>query len=290
MPRSAPSSDRRCRRAASSMPSRRWSRRTWRCAATASASSTPIAASARPRTGSDSMPRLKSGEVFADPGQGGAEGEPVPEAGRVLIPFQRWQSEREAVSRRNAPVGVRLSNTRALADVAPDLARFELIVLDFPKFVDGRAFTQARLLRERYGYRKELRATGNVLRDELQFMHRCGFDAFEIEAPDAAAQWRHDIRWIARFHPPPACQGAHRGAQRPSAHPHSPPPPAPAPPDSALRNWHGRAAGRGPGRLRSLDHRAQALSRRGARRAARDRGRRRPDQDQSAGVVDGRPY
>ncbi|HEX9465913.1 MAG TPA: DUF934 domain-containing protein [Alphaproteobacteria bacterium] len=163
------------------------------------------------------MPLLKNGEVVADPWQSVADGEPVPEAGPVLIPFQRWQSEREALSRRNAPVGVRLSNTQALADVAPDLARFELIVLDFPKFVDGRAFTQARLLRERYGYRKELRATGNVLRDELQFMHRCGFDAFEIEAPDAAAQWRAAIAEIDVFYQPAADRVATVIARRRSA-------------------------------------------------------------------------
>jgi uncharacterized protein (DUF934 family) len=60
------------------------------------------------------------------------------------------------------------------------------VILDFPKYTDGRAYSQARLLRERHGYRGELRATGNVLRDQLLLMRRCGFDAYEVDARGAA--------------------------------------------------------------------------------------------------------
>ena len=65
--------------------------------------------------------------------------------------------------------------------IAGDLDRLAVVVLEFPKFNDGRALSQARLLRERYGYRGEIRATGKVVRDLLLFMHRCGFDAFAAD-------------------------------------------------------------------------------------------------------------
>ena len=150
------------------------------------------------------MPLLKDGQIVADRWQVVADGEPLPPAVPVLVPFARWQAERDTLIRRNAPIGVRLSNTQDLGQVAPDLALFELIALEFPKFIDGRAFTQGRLLRERYGYKKELRAVGNVLRDQLQFMHRCGFDAFEIDSPNAVELWQAAMAEIDVFYQPAA--------------------------------------------------------------------------------------
>lgn len=78
-----------------------------------------------------------------------------------------------------------IRNDVSLADVKCDLAGFSVIILDFPKFKDGRAYSQARLLRERYGYTGEIRARGEVLRDQLLFMARCGFDAFEFAGAKA---------------------------------------------------------------------------------------------------------
>lgn len=150
------------------------------------------------------MPLLKHGEVVADPWQHVAAADPLPAEGPVVVPFERWKAERETLLARNAAVGVRLANTQPLAEVAFDLARFELLELEFPKFVDGRAYTQARLLRERYGYKGELRATGNVLRDQLQFMQRCGFDAFEIAAANAVEIWRAAVDEIEVVYQPAA--------------------------------------------------------------------------------------
>lgn len=78
-----------------------------------------------------------------------------------------------------------ISNDVSLADIKCDVHGFSVIILDFPAFKDGRAYSQARLLRERYGYAGEIRARGDVLRDQVFFMARCGFDAFEIERDDA---------------------------------------------------------------------------------------------------------
>ncbi len=79
-----------------------------------------------------------------------------------------------------------ISNATSLADIKCDIHGFSVIILDFPAFKDGRAYSQARLLRERYGYTGEIRARGEILRDQLLFMTRCGFDAFEFSGSDAA--------------------------------------------------------------------------------------------------------
>lgn len=76
-----------------------------------------------------------------------------------------------------------LANTDEVMELGDRLAGVKLVVLNFPKFTDGRAYSQARLLRERLGYIGELRATGVVLRDQLPFLLRCGFDAFESDQP-----------------------------------------------------------------------------------------------------------
>ena len=90
------------------------------------------------------------------------------------LPFTEWQQ-------RPAWPAVSLANTDPVEDLAPHVGRLRLIVLNFPKFSDGRAYSQARLLRERLGYAGELRATGGVLQDQLPFMLRCGFDSFESD-------------------------------------------------------------------------------------------------------------
>ena len=92
----------------------------------------------------------------------------------VPLSFADWQQRLEWPA-------VALANTDPVEDLAPHVGRLRLIVLDFPKFSDGRAYSQARLLRGRMGYRGELRATGGVLQDQIAFMLRCGFDSFESE-------------------------------------------------------------------------------------------------------------
>ncbi len=150
------------------------------------------------------MPLLKHGAVAADPWQRAAQDEALPADGPVIVPFARWRAERESLIGRNAPVGVRLSNTDPVAELVPDLDRLQVIVLEFPKFTDGRAYSQARLLRERYGYRHELRAAGNVLRDQLLFMQRCGFDAFELTNGQPVQAWVSATNEFSVFYQPAA--------------------------------------------------------------------------------------
>ncbi|MCH8809777.1 MAG: DUF934 domain-containing protein, partial [Proteobacteria bacterium] len=111
---------------------------------------------------------------------------------------------REALLQRNAPLGIRLRSDQPPKLVLDDLDRFAVVALEFPKFGDGRAYSYARLLRERYGYRGELRAVGNVLRDQALFMLRCGFDAFELAEDSALEGWRESLAEISVFYQPTA--------------------------------------------------------------------------------------
>ena len=111
----------------------------------------------------------------------------LPFSGDVIVPLELWTSERKALSFRLGRVGVWLEADADPEAIAPDLARIELIAVRFASFTDGRGYTLARLLRERYGYRGELRAIGEVLRDQLYYLSRCGFDAFALR-PDQDAE------------------------------------------------------------------------------------------------------
>lgn len=134
------------------------------------------------------MPLLKDGRIVGeDAFQPVADDAALPSDGAVLVTYARWQAERDQLSGRNAPLGIVLPNNLDMLEFGTDAERFDLIVLQFPKFSDGRAYSQARLLRERFGYRGELRATGHVLQDQLWHMQRSGFDAFELARPDADA-------------------------------------------------------------------------------------------------------
>jgi uncharacterized protein (DUF934 family) len=126
------------------------------------------------------MPLIKDDQPATDAFAHVADGEALPPEGPIIIGLARWQEERGLIEPRNTPLGVQLKPNDAVEQIAGDLDRLAVVALEFPKFNDGRAMSQARLLRERYGYRGEIRATGKVVRDLLLFMHRCGFDAFEV--------------------------------------------------------------------------------------------------------------
>ena len=125
------------------------------------------------------MPLLKNNVLISDTWiHAGAEDE-LPNAGDVIVPFARLLRDWGELSARPGRLGVRFGNTDRAEALATFLPRLSVILLPFPAFNDGRAYSIARSLRE-MGYRGELRATGNVLPDQLQFMLQVGFDAFEI--------------------------------------------------------------------------------------------------------------
>ena len=135
------------------------------------------------------MVLIKDGAVVDDAWRAVGDDDDLPD-GKVIVTLDRWRGARDSLIRRNAAIGVRLRSDQAAAEIAADVDRFAVVALEFPVFTDGRAFTSARLLRERYGFTGEIRAIGNVLRDQILFMTRCGFDAFEMDSPGAADDWR----------------------------------------------------------------------------------------------------
>ena len=118
-----------------------------------------------------------------------------------------------------APLGLLLAAGETVDDIAADLPRFALIALDFPKFSDGRAFSTARLLREKYGYAGELRAVGNVLADQIPLMRRVGFDTFEVtNAPTRRALTEGRIAEVTLHYQPAAVRASRRHAALAQAH------------------------------------------------------------------------
>jgi uncharacterized protein (DUF934 family) len=109
-----------------------------------------------------------------------ADGASAPEEGAIVVPLKRWLAEREELTARAAPVGVAVDAGADAQAHLGDLASRPLVALGFAKFSDGRAFSYARILRDRLGFRGELRAIGDVLIDEIPLMLRCGFDSFDV--------------------------------------------------------------------------------------------------------------
>lgn len=105
-------------------------------------------------------------------------------AGKVLVPFALWLAERAVLvaAKTKDELGVWLAPDSEPADLVADFGAISLVAVDFPRFADGRGYSIARLLRERHGWTGELRAIGDVLRDQLLYMSRCGFDAYAVRA------------------------------------------------------------------------------------------------------------
>lgn len=106
----------------------------------------------------------------------------LPFGGDVIVSADLWAGAREALSFRLGHIGVWLDTDANPEALVPDLPRFGVIAVRFSSATDGRGYSLARLLRERHGYRGELRAIGEVLRDQLYYLSRCGFDAFALRA------------------------------------------------------------------------------------------------------------
>jgi len=161
-----------------------------------------------------------------------ADGEPLPSEGDVFVTLERWIAERRTLSRRRGRLGLRVPGDVHLDRLAAELTGVAAVAVEIPKFTDGRAYSTARLLRERYGFRGRLRAVGHVLRDQLFYLARCGFDSFELTgrgsleealgaflelsvtyqpaADEALPLWRRR-RWAGRVAPPRSAGGGAGG-------------------------------------------------------------------------------
>lgn len=101
--------------------------------------------------------------------------------GNLIVPFKVWQARKSELMARPQR-GVWLAPDEFAENIAADLQHLSVVAIDFPQFADGRGYSTAALLRSRYGWRGELRAIGEVLRDQLFYMHRVGFDAYAIRS------------------------------------------------------------------------------------------------------------
>jgi uncharacterized protein (DUF934 family) len=183
------------------------------------------------------MPLVKQGRISPDAFVHVADDAELPGDGAVLVSAARFLADPETLLRRPASfrgarsanpesgnhpappdsgfdrasarpsgndrrIGVIWPNNRDVDDLVPYLDRLAAVALVFPTFRDGRAYSQARLLRERFGYRGELRATGQVLRDQFVFMLRAGFDAFEVKKDSDAAAFASTVQRYSVFYQP----------------------------------------------------------------------------------------
>ncbi|MEO0607739.1 MAG: DUF934 domain-containing protein [Pseudomonadota bacterium] len=129
------------------------------------------------------MPLIKNGTEAEDSWTFVDEGD-VPTSGYITVPLAKLIEESDALLARNQQIGVRLNPGDDPHELSPFLDRIALIEIDFPKYTDGRGFSQAQLLRRRLGYGGELRAVGHVLRDQILYMNRSGFDAYQTTRAD----------------------------------------------------------------------------------------------------------
>jgi len=133
---------------------------------------------------------IKDNELSDDPFSYALEDDAIPAEGPVIVDLDRWQADREALLERDSSLGVRLKSDQSPELIADDLPRLAIVALEFPAFRDGRAYSYARILRERYGFTGEVRAVGDVLMDQIHFMLRSGFNAFELEGQDPLGSFR----------------------------------------------------------------------------------------------------
>lgn len=147
------------------------------------------------------MVLIKNGEITDDPWTLVSELSELPADGPVIVSLDVWREAREKLLAREDGLGIRLKSKRSPEDVGDDLEHFEVIALEFPLFKTGRALSYARILREHYDYKGEIRAVGDVLRDQFLFMHRCGFDAYEIdETRFCLEDWKQALAEISVFY------------------------------------------------------------------------------------------
>ena len=122
---------------------------------------------------------IKSGAFAQDSFAPVADDAALP-TGAVLVSLARFQKERDSLLERNTPIGVKLQSHENPEVLGADVSRLSLVALEFPKFRDGRAFSWARILRTRMGFKGEIRAVGDFIFDQVNYQHRVGFDAWEV--------------------------------------------------------------------------------------------------------------
>jgi uncharacterized protein (DUF934 family) len=148
------------------------------------------------------MPFIKDGQIAEDRFHVLPEGDIPDSEASILVPANRFLADPETFLARNAPTGVLWPNDRRVSELAPHLQRLSVVVLSFPTFRDGRAYSQARQLREQYQFRGELRANGEILRDQFLFLIRAGFNSLDVKKALDADAWAQTVSRYTVFYQP----------------------------------------------------------------------------------------
>ena len=144
------------------------------------------------------MPIIKDDSLVSDdPWVFLEEDADAPSSGDVIIPLQVALEKQERLSNHSGRLGLFIENDADVEAYADLIARADLIVLHLPAFTDGRAYSQARLLREVMDYQNELRVKGDVLPDQAAYLKRCGFDSFDFDQPFDQDVWQKAVRSIS---------------------------------------------------------------------------------------------
>jgi uncharacterized protein (DUF934 family) len=150
------------------------------------------------------MPIIKSGHFVEDEFIAITDGEPLPASGTPIVPLERYRKEREQLLSRAQPFGVRLKSSDNPEILREDIKKIAVVAIEFPSFRDGRGFSWARMLRTRLGFEGEIRAVGQFLYDQLAFMVRTGFDAFEVRQDFREEDFARAMREITFYYQPSA--------------------------------------------------------------------------------------
>src|SRR6202140_5496956 len=150
------------------------------------------------------MPLVENGQIVQNRYVRIDDDAPISERVPVIVSAKRFLAEAAELVRRDGSLGVAWPNDRRVAELEPWLGHLALIALHFPKFRDGRAYSQARLLRETLGFRGTLRATGDILRDQFHFLVRAGFDSFEVKKPADARVFAEVVGRYSVYYQPGA--------------------------------------------------------------------------------------
>jgi uncharacterized protein (DUF934 family) len=149
------------------------------------------------------MPLIKDGAFAENTYTTVTDDAALPE-GAAIVSLTRFQKDREAILARNAPLGVFLKAPETPETLSTDVHRLSVVVLEFPVFRDGRAFSWARMLRTRLRYEGEIRATGHFLYDQINYMRRVGFNAFEVPEGFSLEQFERALHEMTNVYQPSA--------------------------------------------------------------------------------------
>ncbi|WP_259782648.1 DUF934 domain-containing protein [Aestuariispira ectoiniformans] len=148
------------------------------------------------------MPLIKKGHIVEDSWRYLGEDEAPTSGDKILIPLAVWAEHREGLLETNTNYGVVLQPGDEVDALVADLDRLDVVVVTFPAFSDGRGFSQARLLRERHGFRGEIRAAGHIIQDQYLYLDRSGVDTLEVADEKAVKGWLEAIEEISVFYQP----------------------------------------------------------------------------------------